>query len=119
MYDFSQQSFKSLTHKMKGLEGLLEKLKKQKKRSAATPAPTIRPRIKYMYTDYIHPSYFKDVAEPEPEIVCGYCKKPQGSAKFDFCSACKKVYYCSKDCQVKDWKTGHKAQCAALKAGKA
>ena len=81
----------------------------------------IKPRIKYMYTDYIHPSYFKELGEAssEPEIVCANCNKVQASTKFDFCSICKKVYYCSKECQVKDWKAGHKKQCAILREAKA
>jgi hypothetical protein len=30
---------------------------------------------------------------------------------FMVCSGCKKPYYCSRDCQVKDWKLSHKFTC--------
>ena len=91
---------------------MLEKLRKPKKK---TQEVTIKPRIRYQYLDYIHPSYFKGMTDAKKEIVCNYCKKVQGEVKFDVCSACKKTYYCSKDCQVKDWKAGHKAQCPHLR----
>jgi hypothetical protein len=29
------------------------------------------------------------------------------------CSACQRVSYCSKDCQTKDWKAGHRHACKA------
>ncbi|MDR3736462.1 MAG: zinc finger MYND domain-containing protein [Acidobacteriaceae bacterium] len=91
-----------------GLEGLMEKLKRRQKKFTVAPKAD---RKKYLYTDYIHPSYFKEQEEATEGIVCGYCNKPQGEGKFDMCSACKKVYYCSKECQLKDWKAGHKAVC--------
>ena len=31
------------------------------------------------------------------------------------CSGCSTVYYCSPECQKKDWKEGHKVQCARLR----
>lgn len=66
--------------------------------------------------DYIHPSFFK--VKEKNEIACNYCKKPQGATKLDMCSACKKTYYCSKDCQKRDWKAGHKTQCPLLREPK-
>ena len=69
----------------------------------------------YLYTDYIHPSYFKMMDAQTTQIECAYCQKPQGATKFEFCSVCKKVYYCSKDCQVKHWKAGHKTICGKPK----
>jgi len=30
------------------------------------------------------------------------------------CSACQRVSYCSKDCQTRDWKAGHKHACKAI-----
>lgn len=86
---------------------MLEKLKRRKKKDATK----VQERLKYLYTDYIHPSYFQPTEETKDEIVCAFCKKVQGDTKFDMCSLCKKVYYCSKDCQVKDWKAGHKTVC--------
>eukprot|EP00794_Sanderia_malayensis_P020589 gene20589-22620_t len=40
--------------------------------------------------------------------VCGYPSSMQ-------CSACKAVFYCSKDHQKLDWKEGHKSGCGVLK----
>jgi len=99
-----------------GTEGLLEKVKKSMKKEKMP----MKPRIKYLYIDYIHPSYFIEQEETsQPSIVCASCKKQQGDTKFDMCSACKKVYYCSRECQLKDWKAGHKNQCPLLREAKA
>jgi hypothetical protein len=38
---------------------------------------------------------------------CGHCKKPNCIQK---CSRCKKVYYCTKECQKSHW-TEHKKVC--------
>ena len=38
---------------------------------------------------------------------CSNCDKPNSNLK---CSKCKLVFYCSKECQVKDWST-HKLLC--------
>ena len=41
---------------------------------------------------------------------CNFCKvDPKGKEKLKSC-VCGKVSYCSKDCQVKDWKV-HKPSC--------
>lgn len=42
----------------------------------------------------------------EQKKRCAICAKESA----DLCSICKKVYYCSRACQVKDWKT-HKLVC--------
>ena len=44
---------------------------------------------------------------------CIVCKKTDAEAdggKLKSCSRCKRVRYCSRECQVKDWKT-HKKFC--------
>jgi len=49
---------------------------------------------------------------------CARCDKMDGTATesefkpFKMCTKCKKVYYCSKTCQVEDWKARHKSLCA-------
>eukprot|EP01029_Cantina_marsupialis_P029719 TRINITY_DN782068_c0_g1_i1.p1 TRINITY_DN782068_c0_g1~~TRINITY_DN782068_c0_g1_i1.p1 ORF type:complete len:188 (-),score=68.06 TRINITY_DN782068_c0_g1_i1:224-787(-) len=40
----------------------------------------------------------------------------QKAGQFSKCSACKSVHYCSKECQVTHWKSGHKAECKIAKA---
>ncbi len=46
--------------------------------------------------------------------MCRYCSKPEDSEDFEGtlmkCSRCKNAYYCSKECQKKDWKM-HKKFC--------
>ena len=46
------------------------------------------------------------------ERQCGGCGVWQRDTqtKLDRCSRCRKVYYCSKECQLKDWKA-HKLSC--------
>jgi hypothetical protein len=50
---------------------------------------------------------------------CGPCANPSCDnweiepKKFQICSRCKLVAYCSRDCQRKDWKAQHKAACVA------
>lgn len=49
----------------------------------------------------------------ESTIKCTSCgRKPkQSETTFRHCSACKTAYYCSTDCQRRDWKGDHKQQC--------
>ncbi len=46
---------------------------------------------------------------------CAHCRNPATKR----CTRCKSVQYCSKDCQIKDYKLGHKKVCKeiALKKG--
>lgn len=46
-------------------------------------------------------------------LGCGFCQKMpvKGDAKFPKCSKCQAIAYCSRDCQVKHWKAGHKKVC--------
>lgn len=49
-----------------------------------------------------------------PHILCDNCKKP---LEINLrCSMCKCVYYCSKECSLKDWKKEHKITCKSLLA---
>jgi hypothetical protein len=47
-------------------------------------------------------------------IRCGYRHCGANTIRNKRCVACKIVHYCSKDCQVKDWKLGHKNVCKTL-----
>jgi hypothetical protein len=51
--------------------------------------------------------------------MCKYCEKtetPMDSALLMKCQRCKVTYYCSKDCQVADWKS-HKKTCKEFGSG--
>jgi hypothetical protein len=49
--------------------------------------------------------------------ICANCGKSAGGAgdaqKLMACARCKAFNYCSKECQVKHWKAGHKVDCKA------
>ena len=42
--------------------------------------------------------------------ICAYCGN-QEKEKLKFCGRCKSFCYCSKECQVKHWRAGHKVDC--------
>ena len=42
--------------------------------------------------------------------MTNYCKVCKAGAK-QKCSGCSSVFYCSRNCQVADWKKGHKNEC--------
>jgi len=44
-------------------------------------------------------------------LACAHCNKPPGSKKFQKCSVCLLVNYCSPACQQAHWKAGHKTEC--------
>jgi MYND finger len=51
---------------------------------------------------------------------CGKTLEQLGVARLDVCSVCKHAYFCSSDCQRKQWKAGHKDACrkpGEIKAG--
>ena len=51
---------------------------------------------------------------------CSACGKTETkTAKLKLCNGCRSTKYCSKDCQKRAWKEGHKLACKAIiKAGK-
>ena len=52
--------------------------------------------------------------------LCRYCSNSDVSSEFQqslqACSRCKEAYYCSKECQKRDWK-GHKPECTPFDKG--
>lgn len=51
------------------------------------------------------------------ENACANCKKPQSELSIPLkrCAKCQNMQYCSRECQLADWKS-HKKNCTALKA---
>ncbi|KAF7364071.1 MYND-type domain-containing protein [Mycena sanguinolenta] len=43
------------------------------------------------------------------------CGKILKKTAFKRCAGCEYHYYCSKDCQIKDWRTGHRESCRHLR----
>lgn len=48
------------------------------------------------------------------ESVFPLCAVCSTQARFR-CSKCQRVWYCGRECQVKDWKGGHKGKCGKMK----
>ncbi len=75
--------------------------------------------VMYYCRKYIKLTVDKAVGEEVTRIfselssICRVCgKKGEG---YKYCSKCTCVYYCSVDCQRKDWKeNGHKEECKKL-----
>jgi len=43
---------------------------------------------------------------------CHCCGQLESAPRtFQSCRQCRQVYYCSRDCQKKQWKAGHKLEC--------
>ena len=64
--------------------------------------------------------YCRAIVDPSK---CSYCsKEPKTGKKLNKCSGCSSVFYCTRECQTKHWKTkpnGHKKQCKKLAAFRA
>lgn len=58
---------------------------------------------------------------PNPKR-CSHCAATHAKDKPDSpllaCGACKSIWYCSRDCQVADYKASHKTQCKQFQAAK-
>lgn len=45
------------------------------------------------------------------QSCCTFCRKVSVGLKQ--CSACKTAQYCSRECQVRHWRAGHRQECGA------
>ncbi|KKM44825.1 hypothetical protein LCGC14_1561450 [marine sediment metagenome] len=57
---------------------------------------------------------FKDRYTYIYNLICDKCHKLYMSYQLKRCSRCKVIYYCSKECQKKDWKKIHKFICEPI-----
>ena len=51
--------------------------------------------------------------------VCYWCGLSSLAKRLQLCNGCKTVVYCSRECQVNDWKAFHKAECTQVQCNKA
>jgi hypothetical protein len=56
-------------------------------------------------------SFFQEIARDELDIICNKCNSAVADQR---CGRCKKVWYCGRECQSKDWKV-HKRECCIIK----
>ncbi|KAI0319607.1 hypothetical protein OF83DRAFT_1054763 [Amylostereum chailletii] len=49
--------------------------------------------------------------ERRERAFCDYCQKGAPKDTFKRCSGCQATLYCSKECQIQGWKSGHKGEC--------
>ena len=53
-------------------------------------------------------------AQAREHKTCGWCEGSQEKGeRFNSCSRCKVVVYCSKACQKEHWRNGHRDTCQA------
>ena len=57
-------------------------------------------------------------AEKDAEKPAERCAVCRSRGDLHRCSGCKAVWYCSSECQRKDWKTGHKKTCQSTAGAK-
>jgi len=50
--------------------------------------------------------------------VCFTCGVPGDTegVELSVCAQCKAAFYCSRECQKRDWKAGHKLDCASVQS---
>ena len=71
-------------------------------------------KIVSSFADIMQPSHCEEGTLQKGLKLCRYCSKSGNSTDFQMslkaCGRCKHTYYCSRDCQVDDWKI-HKTTC--------
>lgn len=68
-----------------------------------------------VYERVLHFDVTTQTLETDYDRVVPACQVCGKTAKFR-CTRCKRAWYCGRECQVRDWKAGHKAQCKAAAA---
>ncbi|KAH8111470.1 hypothetical protein DFH11DRAFT_1793409 [Phellopilus nigrolimitatus] len=58
---------------------------------------------------------FDQVSGINNQDYCHYCERKDERDNFKKCAGCRMALYCSRDCQVNDWKLGnHREECKAM-----
>jgi hypothetical protein len=86
--------------------------------TGASPGPNAKPNSRFEEVFDSDRSKSGLSMSADAVLGCAFCgKNPEaGSKKLEKCSKCQAVWYCSKECQRKHWKSGHKAMCSFPKA---
>jgi len=78
---------------------------------------TSRSQVMPAYDESKTPSSTDSKGVPLGDLLskrfCGCCNRGDAVVNLKPCAACRKVFYCSVECQKKDWALGHKRQCTA------
>ena len=76
------------------------------------PTPTPRPRTSYM-AGGMPLAFTQEDFLVILGVRCEFCGSSEDEIedKLKRCNNCKEVYYCSRECQKKDWKKGHRDTC--------
>ena len=80
------------------------------------PLPLVRRRLRQLETDETIKAYL--AADETKKCSNPRCREEEDEAngkRFNRCSRCKSVKYCSKECQEKQWHAEHKEVCKKLK----
>eukprot|EP00571_Detonula_confervacea_P016007 CAMPEP_0172307816 /NCGR_PEP_ID=MMETSP1058-20130122/8591_1 /TAXON_ID=83371 /ORGANISM="Detonula confervacea, Strain CCMP 353" /LENGTH=699 /DNA_ID=CAMNT_0013020091 /DNA_START=114 /DNA_END=2213 /DNA_ORIENTATION=+ len=78
-------------------------------------SPSVNDRCKRIVQNIYSLVRMSGASQPMKKSVtvrsCTYCMKILARSEVNFCGICNIVTYCSKECQAKDWKGGHKKTC--------
>ena len=84
--------------------------------SEAGEADTAIPNSSIGRTDESRGTSRLDLGTRPQDGMCGNCGRQEQEERFLQCARCKAVVYCSRECQVQHWKSGHKASCKTVLA---
>jgi hypothetical protein len=105
---------KSFTERQVASVDLRKWAKKMKKREAPLSFSTGGSAPETIFEDTFdeyNSRMFHDVADAV--LGCAFChKEPEEGVRFEKCSKCQALCYCSKDCQINHWRAGHKVVCS-------
>ena len=103
------------------IHGLEAELKRSREIAAGTWTPPRHLEADFADEFPIQPKEAQPAEAPKapaPPVACSECKALCEEQTLT-CSRCKRAHYCSKACQVRAWRSGHKRVCAPATAFRA